>query len=210
MVWLGLLTVIVASTGANAQEPIGEAVPATIPSAVPIAPRSDSSGEAKARPVTVTAELLSGLKITGVLVDNMQLAMQTTFGQASIPMAEIAAVRLASRDDTTTTIVMLNGDSITGATDLKIVTIETEWGSAKINGSAIQSLFFVPEVQWTRSNSISGPRWILVDGKPAQGPSLASPNLGATGTSTQNRPTIPGSVPSSVPGNLPNSLVVPR
>ena len=39
---------------------------------------------------------------------------------------------------------MLNGDSITGATDVKLMTVETEWGVAQINGQSIQSILFVP------------------------------------------------------------------
>lgn len=195
------------------QEALGEAVP-TVPSAA--SPNAASTKDAQARPVTVTVELFTGLKITGVLVDNMQLTMATTFGQASIPAAEVAAVRLAARDDSTTTIVMLNGDSITGATDLKIVTVETEWGSAKINGSAIQSIFFVPDVQWSRTNSISGPRWILVDNKTQ--PAATTGTVPTTGTvnstganSGAAQPTIPLANPGTVPRTLPApSFAVPR
>jgi hypothetical protein len=182
--------------------PTGTQPPVTPTDATPKLPNAEAL-EAKARPITITVELLSGMRIVGVLTDNMQLSMQTSFGTASIPTGEIAAVRLASKEDTTTTIVLLNGDSITGATDIKMVTVETEWGSAKVNGTAIQSIYFVPEVKWTKSNTINGPRWSLVDAKAQPGPQTTGapgvqPTLGS-GTipgqpGTLNRPVAPNAI----------------
>ncbi len=104
-----------------------------------------SSSDKRVRPLTVSVQLLrSELIITGALTDSTLLALKTAFGEASIPLSEVAGVRFPSGQDTSTTLVMLNGDSITGASDVKSITVETEWGSAKVNGENISSMMFVP------------------------------------------------------------------
>ncbi len=164
---LGLLGLLIAFSSAtsHAQEAIAEA------KVVGNEPTEATRAKA-ARPLTVSAEVVGDVKFTGTLVDSSSLQMKTAFGEAQIPLTEVAGVRFASGDDTSTTVVMLNGDSITGATETKFVTIETEWGSAKINGSSLTSLLFVPGLQWQSSTSINGKRWSLIEGKPAARPNL--------------------------------------
>jgi hypothetical protein len=189
--------------------PVSAQEATAVAEAVPVQPGKASDDiklepkavDAQARPITVTVELLSNTKLLGVLTDNSQVVVQTSFGSATIPTAEIAAVRLASKEDSMTTIILMNGDSITGATDIKNVTVDTEWGTAKINGSSIQSLFLVPEVKWSKSPGINGARWSLIDAKtppppPAGAPGTANPNA-APGNPNNRQPT-------------PNQVGVPR
>jgi hypothetical protein len=149
------------------------------------------------RPLTVVAELSGGNRLSGTLVNSDQLSMKTSFGEAAIPLSEVAGLRLASGDDVSTTVVMLNGDSITGAVDLKQITIETDWGTANVKGSAILSLLFVPNVQWQASSNLSGRRWTLIDSKPAV-QALAPGAQVAPGSNA----TVPARVNSSQP-NVP-------
>ncbi|MEP3927620.1 MAG: hypothetical protein ABJM55_02855, partial [Rhodopirellula bahusiensis] len=122
--------------------------------------------------------------------------MQTSFGTASIPLSEVAGIRFASANDATTTVVMLNGDSITGATDVKLITVETEWGTASINGPSIASLMFVPGLSWNPSDGLNGKRWNLSDiqknhapKNPSMPPSTSSPtNPSTPQPSTNQRP----------------------
>jgi len=115
------------------------------------------------RPLTISVGLLDDTRLTGTLIDSNTIAIKTAFGEASIPLSEVAGIRFPASDDTSTTIVMLNGDSITGATDLKHVNIETVWGSAKINGANIGTLLFVPGLAWTSNEVLGGKRWSLVE-----------------------------------------------
>lgn len=149
--------------------------------------------KANTRPLTVVAELSGGNRLSGTLVNTDQLSMKTSFGEASIPLSEVAGLRLASGEDVSTTVVMLNGDSITGAVDMKQITIETDWGTANVKGSAILALLFVPNVQWQASVNLSGRRWTLVDSKPAAVPATPAPAAGTTtnpprGSSQPNGP----------------------
>ena len=122
----------------------------------------------KVRPLSVSVDLISPTKITGTLTDTTSLDMRTSFGTANIPLSEVAGIRFASADNASTTVVMLNGDSITGATDVKLVTVETEWGSAKINGQNISSIMFVPGLMWNSTTGLNGKRWNLVNAKAIQ------------------------------------------
>jgi hypothetical protein len=111
---------------------------ADVPKATPASKETERTATPKVRPLSVTVDLISNTAIAGTLTDLTNLDMQTSFGTANIPLSEVAAIRFASADDATTTVVMLNGDSITGATDVKLVTVETEWGTASINGQSTQ------------------------------------------------------------------------
>ena len=123
------------------------------------------ASSSKVRPLSVSIDLLSSKNLSGTLTDTTTLEMRTSFGIASIPLSEVAGIRFASADNASTTVVMLNGDSITGATDVKLVSIETEWGMATINGPNIASILFVPGLVWNAQSGLNGKRWNLVNKK---------------------------------------------
>ena len=148
------------STSASAQDSVAKAKP---------------TSTTKVRPLSIAVDLISGTNLSGTLTDAVSLEMRTSFGSASIPLSEVAGIRFASADNASTTVVMLNGDSITGATDVKLITVETEWGTAKINGVSIASILFVPGLSWNSQAGLNGKRWNLADEKPA------APSAPATG-----------------------------
>jgi hypothetical protein len=166
--------------------------------AVPEATTPVDKVEATSRPLNVTIELLNGNLITGTLVEADVINIKTAFGETSPPLSEIAGIRFATREDVTTTIVGINGDSITGATDVKMVTVETDWGTAKINGSSIQSILLIPNLKWQSSNGVSGKRWSLVDSKASESALQGSLQPVTATNPLQNANRAPVS-PSSLP-----------
>ncbi|MCC9657434.1 hypothetical protein [Rhodopirellula halodulae] len=194
---------VLTATVANAQdEELPKASPAKA-EPTKAAPVQDAKVSSKARPLSVTVELVNDSQIEGTLTDTTQLQMQTSFGTASIPLAEVAGIRFASANDATTTVVMLNGDSITGATDVKLITVETEWGTASINGPSIASLMFVPGLTWNPSDGLNGKRWSLTDVKESNNPPRNSTSLPAPLTNRR-------STNSPLPGfNAPRSIKIP-
>lgn len=152
----------------------------------------------KMGPLTVTVDMLGGQKITGTWTDITELPFKGAVGEVKVLLSQIAGIKLASADDPSTTIVFKNGDTITGATDLQSVSVDTEWGSAKINGSSITSLVLLPDLKWNASVGLNGKRWSLVDSKNQQGVTLPSgsviqPNPTTTRPTTQPVVTRPGS-----------------
>jgi hypothetical protein len=152
----------------------------------------------KMGPITVTVDLVGGQKITGTLTEVTLMPIRTAFGEASVPLAEVAGVKLATAEDTSTTIIMKNGDSITGATDLKVLAVDTEWGSAKINGSSVASILLLPDLKWNATIGLNGKRWSLVDSKSQQGNQSGAPGASSNANpSSSPRPatTIPPTRP---------------
>jgi hypothetical protein len=179
----------VAATSADAQEAARE-----VAKAKPVA-RAVTSAP-KVRPLSVSIDLISSTRLSGTLTDTTTLEMRTSFGSASIPLSEVAGIRFASADNASTTLVMLNGDSITGATDVKLVTVETEWGIATINGPNIASILFVPGLTWSPQTGLNGKRWNLANAKPAAPVASQAPTASPT---TSSRSTPSRSYPSSTP-----------
>jgi hypothetical protein len=69
---------------------------------------------------------------------------------------------MASEADTSTTVVMHNGDTITGAWNLDRLELQTEWGTATVEGGAINSILFAPDMAWVAVRGLSGTRWGLL------------------------------------------------
>jgi hypothetical protein len=195
-----------AGINANAQESDTKEVAKAEPVAQAVA------SSTKVRPLSVSISLHSDTKLAGTLTDTTTLEMRTSFGSASIPLSEVAGIRFASADEATTTVVMLNGDSITGATDVKLVTVETEWGMATINGPNIGSILFVPGLSWNAQAGLNGKRWSLVNEKSSSASSTSSktastgssatstPNAASNGTSSTNPAPFPAAnIPQPAP-----------
>ncbi len=183
-----------------------------VPTAKPIEAKPKASGtpmdrvNAKVRPLNATIDLETGATISGTLVEVDVLNIKTAFGEAAPPLAEIAGIRFPQGDDVSTTVAMLNGDSITGATDVKMVVVDTDWGQARINGSSIRSILLIPNLEWTAVTGISGKRWTLQESKP-------QPAAGAAPTPTPGQPPRTTTNPpmNSQGGNvfIPSGTVIP-
>ncbi|QDV71062.1 hypothetical protein Poly24_47950 [Rosistilla carotiformis] len=166
----------------------------TADDADPVATAVTSSTSMATRPLSVTITLSNQSVIRGTLTDTTEVQMKTGFGELMIPLSEAAGIRFASQEDTSTTIVMLNGDSVTGATDVKRLTIDTEWGAAQVNGASIASILLVPNLQWSSIAGLNGKRWYLTESNPQP----TSPSTG-TNRSTSQSPTLAPS--NSFPAN---------
>lgn len=160
--------------------------------AVATAVRAPAASVPKMGPLTVTVDLLGGQKITGTLTEMTDLPFRASLGEVKIPLAQVAGIKLASGDDPSTTIIFKNGDSITGATDLQSVSVDTEWGSAKINGSSITSLILLPDLKWNASIGLNGKRWSLVDSKNV---STSQPAGAPPSVNSQPNSVLPRTVP---------------
>jgi hypothetical protein len=163
-----IVTTAYLSTASAQDEPIAEAIAEAVAEA-------DTVKRPALRPLTVTVGLTDDTIITGTLIDSTSVAIRTAFGEASIPLTEVAGVRFPAAEDTSTTVVMLNGDSITGATDLKFVGVETTWGSAKINGQNVLTMLFVPGLEWKNTEALGGKRWMLTEAMVAAAPQPITP-----------------------------------
>jgi hypothetical protein len=135
-------------------------------------------------PLAVTVQLnIGNAELRGSLLSAPEISMKTSFGELNVPLSEVAGIKLASQGNTSTTIVMHNGDSITGAWDVNYIELRTEWGKATIDGTAINSILFAQGMAWVSEGGLSGKRWELMakpqteDGKTNDEPSQTADSL---------------------------------
>jgi hypothetical protein len=118
-------------------------------------------------------ELRSGLTLEGHL-QSAHIPCRTVFGEASLPLGTIRGIRMSEEltsveggepQPTGATMILSNGDSLTGVPQLEVFQIQTEWGVAIVKLSHLKSLVLTDEkVTWEEAEG----RWRLT---PAAKPS---------------------------------------
>ena len=182
-----------------------DTTPTSLPTAVPvtttpvtssaISSSRPSSSLSRLQPHSVTINLLDGMKLSGQLTEVDQWNMKTSFGTTSLPLSTVAGMRMAQEGDAITTVVLHNGDQLTGAVQLDLVVIQTEWGRAEINGDHISSILFTPGLKWTAETGLNGMRWKLVANDP--------PRPTPTAAAAPGQPTPAQAVQQGRPGYPP-------
>ena len=109
----------------------------------------------------IKIKLLKNMELEGAPVDLEEIKMNSIFGEASIPLHTIAGIRFAQKPQEQSTIVLLNGDALTGEIALSQVKCVAEWGEAKVNVPHIVSIVFRPDLAWSSVSTPNGPRWQL-------------------------------------------------
>ncbi|QEG43683.1 hypothetical protein [Roseimaritima ulvae] len=171
-----LLAVVALCCTATLSTALAQELPLAQPAKPAVAkPAETPVAKPAVRPLSANVELTRGNPIEGTLTDTTQLQMKTSFGAIEIPLSEVAGVRFATAEEATTTVIMLNGDSVTGATNVERMTVETEWGVAQINGSAIAGILLVPNLEWSSYDGLNGKRWSLVEKKAAASSAAGTP-----------------------------------
>ncbi len=183
-----------------------ETTPSAVPTAVPVSttPTTSSSSSSvsrsstvisrKLQPQSVTISLLDGMKLQGELTEVDQWTMKTSFGTTNLPLSTVAGMRMAQEGNAMTTVVLHNGDNLTGAVQLDQVVIQTEWGRAEINGNHIASILFTPGLKWSSETGLNGMRWRLVADEPGRTTPAApgAPGQPARPGTAANQPQQPG------------------
>lgn len=113
-------------------------------------------------PLPVVVELLDDVRdLNGSLLDTNDLEVQTAFGVAKMPLKEVLGIRLPRSETDVTTVVLHNGDMITGSVDIENLLVQTSWGKSEVNGGNLASIFFDQGLSWKSLKLLSGERWTL-------------------------------------------------
>lgn len=110
--------------------------------------------------------LKNKLVLEGSPVEVEAIKMNSLFGEATIPLHTIAGIRFAQSANEQTTVVLLNGDALTGEINLSDVKFVSEWGEAKVNVGYIISIVFRPDLQWSSVKTPNGTRFRLTTSQP--------------------------------------------
>jgi hypothetical protein len=76
--------------------------------------------------------------LEGQVVEISELKVTTGFGEVSIPMEKVEAVKMHADADDAAIIAFVNGDMITGKIDLSELQLKTTWGTAHINIPSVE------------------------------------------------------------------------
>jgi hypothetical protein len=159
--WLAVLALFSAGPVWAQEEPAGQEEEA--PAVAVAVPSEDADGESTIRPLLVRIQLSNENELKGTLLQTTTLDMKTSFGPAEIPLNEVAGIRMAQEGNASTTVVLHNGDSITGAAEFDSLSLETEWGKAEVNAPHITSIMFNEGLHWVSEKGLNGERWKLSD-----------------------------------------------
>lgn len=120
---------------------------------------------AAARPLQVTMEMASetNAQLKGRLLEMTELSVETAFGTATIPLHAVVGMRLPQKDSPMTTVLLTNGDSVTGTTELGKLFVHTDWGKAEVDAANVISIVFKEGLTWTLESRLNGERWTLVE-----------------------------------------------
>jgi hypothetical protein len=150
-------TSIVPATAATFQDAPGTGFPGGLYGGPPPQPAS-------AKPAII--ELRNGLKLEGRLADGV-LPCRLAFGDVPLPLETIRGIRLSDEmtaieggtaQPASATIVLENGDSLTGLPRVEVLQLHTEWGQASVKLSHLKLLILTDEsVTWTEHEG----RWRL-------------------------------------------------
>ena len=136
---------------------IAQEAPVTPPAADGAPPATAAAAAAGKIKIT----LLKNMELEGAPVDLEEIKMNSIFGEASIPLHTFAGIRFAQKPQEQSTIVLLNGDALTGEIALSEVKCIAEWGEAKVNVPHIVSIVFRPNLSWSSVATPGGQRWQL-------------------------------------------------
>ena len=105
--------------------------------------------------------LQNKLELSGTPIDLEAIEMSSLFGNAKIPLHTIAGIRFAQGADEQTTVVLLNGDALTGDVNLSDIAFVSDWGEAKVNVAHLVSVVFRDDLAWSGVATPNGKRWRL-------------------------------------------------
>ena len=106
-------------------------------------------------------KLRKGLELKGTPIDLETIKMDTLFGEAAIPVHAIAGIRFAQKGGEQSTVVLQNGDALTGQLAISQLKFVSDWGEATVNVSELFSLVFRTDLAWTSISTPTGQRWRL-------------------------------------------------
>jgi hypothetical protein len=131
---------------------------------------SDINGNQRVVSGGMKITLKDKLELHGTPIDLEMIKMSSLIGDAKIPLHTIAGIRFAQGPEEQTTVVLLNGDAITGDIHLTDIEFVSEWGQAKVHVTQLVSVVFRDDLVWSGITTPNGKRWRLTKSQRKQRP----------------------------------------
>ena len=105
--------------------------------------------------------LSNGQSYEGTLASPLELELSTVWGKAKLPIDIVLAIHYDHAAEGNGTVILKNGDSLTGRLTLSEIKLDTSWGQAEIDAAWVESLVRDRQLRFRRDETMLGPRWVL-------------------------------------------------
>jgi len=113
----------------------------------------------------VFVRLSDSKRMAGKVEGLTEFNLKTSIGEITVPMSEVAGIKLHTTSDDKAVVVLNNGDTITGVPNIAAIALMTDWGKADIDPQFIQSITSTSGAKFRQQSSDFGTRWMLDTGK---------------------------------------------
>lgn len=79
-------------------------------------------------------------EISGTPVDLAEVKVTTSFGEVAIPLAKIDGIKMHADANDSAVIAFKNGDLVTGKITLEKIVLKTDWGTAHVDTTQIETV----------------------------------------------------------------------
>ena len=104
-------------------------------------------------------------RMAGTVEGLSEFLLKTSIGEITVPMDQVAGIKMHTTSDDKAVVVLNNGDSITGIPSISNIELMTDWGKAEIEPEFIESITSTSGAKFRQDSSDFGVRWSLDTGK---------------------------------------------
>ena len=111
---------------------------------------------------TLTLKLRRGLDLQGAPVEMENVELISIIGKVTIPSHTVAGIRFPQKPGEPATVILHNGDSLTGELAMPHIKVISQWGEATVNANELVYANFARNLSWTTDIALNGGnRWRL-------------------------------------------------
>ena len=85
-------------------------------------------------------KVTKGAEISGQIIGISEFKVGTSFGEITIPVGKVEAIKMDADGQGSAVIAFNNGDMVTGKMEISDLKLKTNWGKAHVNSDAITSI----------------------------------------------------------------------
>ena len=115
---------------------------------------------------TLYVKLTQNREISGTSVGLSEIKVTTSFGEVVIPMAKINGVKMRVDANDSAVIAFKNGDLVTGTLKLDVVKLKTDWGTAHVKTSQIDTVMLSRDARFYPDANGGAKGWRFTSGGP--------------------------------------------
>lgn len=105
-------------------------------------------------------------ELSGSVVELDELNVSTSFGEVKVPMSKIDGIKMNIGNDNGAVLAFKNGDMLSGKINLDKVKLKTDWGTAHIDASQIETITTDKNARFFTDNSTGGSGWRFTKAQP--------------------------------------------